>query len=84
MGMGSALKLKRVVANTRYVLAIEAVCAAQALEYRLPLRPGPRARRALEIIRSVAAPLAGDRPLSSELERVAVLIGEGRLAEVLG
>src|SRR6185436_4342567 len=38
MGMGAAIKLKKVVANTRYVLAIEASAAAQALDFLAPLK----------------------------------------------
>ncbi len=83
MGMGAALKLKQVVANTRAVLAIEALCAAQGLEYRLPLRTGQRGRRALLLIRSVSPALAGDRPLAADVDAVARLIASGRLRAVL-
>jgi len=41
MGMTSALKWKRVVRNTRAVLAIESLTAARALEFLLPSRPVP-------------------------------------------
>lgn len=40
MGSISALKLLNVLENTQHVLAIELFTAAQALDYRLPLRPG--------------------------------------------
>ena len=42
MGMTAANKLRQVVENTRNVLAIEALAAAQASDFRLPLRQ-PRA-----------------------------------------
>jgi histidine ammonia-lyase len=83
MGMGAALKLKRVVANARYVLAAEALAAAQGLEYRAPLRTGPRGRRALELIRSASPPLTRDRSLAPDLEAVSQLIASGRLCAVL-
>src|SRR6185503_2061468 len=38
MGMTAALKLKRIVRNTRTVLAIEALAAARALEFLRPLK----------------------------------------------
>ena len=44
MAMGAALKLRRVVANVRHVLAIELMCAAQGLDLRAPLRPAPALR----------------------------------------
>ncbi len=40
MGSISALKLLSVLRNAEYVLAIELFAAAQALDYRKPLRPG--------------------------------------------
>lgn len=40
MGSVSALKLLQVFENVEHVLAIELLTAAQALDYRLPLRPG--------------------------------------------
>ena len=40
MGAISALKLINVLRNLEHVLAIELLTAAQALDYRLPLRPG--------------------------------------------
>jgi histidine ammonia-lyase len=48
MGSVSALKLMDVYRNVELVLAIEALTAAQALDYRLPLRPG----RGVEIAHS--------------------------------
>ena len=40
MGSISALKLLQVMQNLEYVLAIELLTAAQALDYRLPMQPG--------------------------------------------
>lgn len=41
MGSNAATKLRRVVENTRRVLAIELLNAAQALEFRRPQRTSP-------------------------------------------
>ena len=38
MGMTAANKLKRVVENTRNTLAIEAMAAAQAIDFLAPLK----------------------------------------------
>ena len=40
MGSISAIKLLQVMKNLEHVLAIEMLTAAQALDYRLPLKPG--------------------------------------------
>jgi histidine ammonia-lyase len=83
MGMAAANKLKRVVANTALVLAIEAVAAAQALSYLSPLQPGKRGQTAVAAIRSVSPPLEDDRPLGHEFQKLAETIRAGKLAVVL-
>ena len=83
MGMTSANKLLRVVANTRNVLAIEALAAAQALDFRAPLKPGKRAEAAYQAIRSVSPNMSEDRIFTPDIERVAAMIASGKVAEVL-
>ncbi len=48
MGSNAATKLYRVVQNTERVLAIELFNAAQALEFRRPLKSSPRLERLFE------------------------------------
>lgn len=83
MGMASALKLKKVVANTTNVLAIESLAAAQAVDLCAPLKPSPRAQKALAEIRAVSPKLAEDRSLAPDFAKVAKLIQEGKLAAAL-
>ena len=52
MGSISAVKLLQVLKNVEYVFAIELLTAAQALDYRLPLKPGKGVAAAHEAIRS--------------------------------
>ena len=83
MGMTAANKLLRMVANTRNVLAIEALAAAQALDFRAPLDTGKRGQAAHAAIRAVSPPIVEDRILAPDIERVADLIAGGKLAAVL-
>ena len=83
MGMTAATKLRSLVANAELITAIELVSGAQALEYRAPLRPGKGVQAAYEIVRSMVAPLGGDRSMSAEIERVAGAIREGAFNELL-
>jgi len=80
MGMTAALKLKQAVFATRQVLAIEALCAAQALDFLLPLTTGAKAQAAYRPIRGAVPPLGGDRDLSSDIARLAELVRRGDLA----
>jgi len=78
MGMTAALKLRQIVANAEYALAIELMAAAQGLEYRLPLKPARAVGRAAAAVREVVAPLTEDRVLSTDIERLAGEIRAGR------
>jgi len=83
MGMTSANKLQQVVTNTRNVLAIEALAAAQALDFRAPLETGKRGQVAHKAIRSVSSTFTEDRIFTPDIQRVAELINSGKLAEAL-
>jgi histidine ammonia-lyase len=83
MGMTAALKLRQVVENTRNVLAIEAIAAAQALDFVAPLKTGKRGQKAEAAIRSVCPAMEKDRAMYGDFARVAALIESGRLAEAL-
>jgi histidine ammonia-lyase len=74
MAMAAAWKLRRVVRNVRYVLAIELMCAAQGIDLRAPLKPGRGVARAHAAVRSMVAPLGRDRVLSPDIERLAAAI----------
>jgi histidine ammonia-lyase len=83
MGMTAAMKLKRIVTNTRNVLAIEAMAAAQAIDFRAPAKPGRRGQTAHAAIRSVCPTMNKDRVMYQDFARLAELIASGRMAEAL-
>ncbi|MGC1961665.1 MAG: histidine ammonia-lyase, partial [Candidatus Sulfotelmatobacter sp.] len=61
MGMTAAIKLKRIVENTRNVLAIEAMAVAQAIDFLAPLKASKRGQAAHAAIRSVCPTMEKDR-----------------------
>ena len=79
MAMAAAWKLRRVVRNVRYVLAVELMCAAQGIDFRKPLRPGRGVARAHEAVRQLVGPLERDRPLSADIERLALAIANDEI-----
>ncbi|MDR3674650.1 MAG: histidine ammonia-lyase [Acidobacteriota bacterium] len=83
MGMAAALKLQPVIANVRNILAIEFLCACQALDLLAPLRSGRLADQARALVRKVSPHIAKDRPLHADIARVAGLISEGVLAGIV-
>ena len=83
MGMTAANKLKRVVDNTRNTLAIEAMAAAQAIDFLAPLKPSKPLQQAHAAIRGVCVTMQQDRVMYKDFERLAQLIASGKLAAVL-
>ncbi len=83
MGMTAAIKLKRIVDNTRNVLAIEAMAVAQAIDFLAPLKTSKRGQAALAAIRSVCPPMEKDRVMYKDFARLAELIASGKVAEVI-
>lgn len=83
MGMTAALKLQRIVHNTRHVLAIEAIAAAQALDFVTPLKTSPRGQKAQQAIRAVCPAMEKDRAMYNDFVNVARIIAEGKLSAVL-
>lgn len=77
MGMTAAVKLRGIVENAEYVLAIELLAAAEGLEHRKPLKPGRGVMRAYEALREVAPPVTRDRALATDFERIAEAIRRG-------
>ena len=84
MGMTGALKLRQVVANAEYVLAMELMAAAQGLEYRLPLKPAREVERAAEVVRRIVPPLNEDRVLAGDIEALAASVRAGKFDEWRG
>lgn len=83
MGMTAANKLKRVVENTRNTLAIEAMAAAQAIDFLAPLKTSRPLQQAHAAIRSVCATMVKDRVMYQDFARIARLIASGGLAAVV-
>jgi histidine ammonia-lyase len=79
MGMTSAWKLKRAVANTRVVLAIEALAAVRALDLLRPLRSSVPIETARARIRQVSPEWTGDRPLAPDIAATERLLAAGGL-----
>jgi histidine ammonia-lyase len=80
MGMTSANKLKKVVENTRHTLAIEAMAAAQAIDFLAPLKTSKLLQQAHGAIRAVCATMEKDRVMYQDVSYVAELIASGKLA----
>lgn len=84
MGPIAALKARRVADNVEQVLAIEFLCAAQALEFRVHLgRPGPGTGAAQAAIRKVVPRLGEDRPPAPDIAAVREMLRAGTILDAV-
>ncbi|WP_422447348.1 histidine ammonia-lyase [Thermoanaerobacterium sp. DL9XJH110] len=86
MGTIAARKALKVVENTANVLAIELLCAAQALDFRMEkakrsLRLGKGTEAAYKVVRGMVSKISEDRLLSSDVKRLAGIIKSGELVK---
>lgn len=80
MGWGAGRKLLEIIDNVRRVIAIEILCAVQAVEYRQPLKPGAGTTRLMAAVRERVTPLDGDRSHAGDIDAVAAMIESGEIA----
>ncbi len=76
MGGTSAVKCFEVLDRVEHVLAIELLCAAQALDFRAPLRPGRGPRAAHAIVRARISHAEQDRLFGADMEQALRILRE--------
>jgi histidine ammonia-lyase len=82
MGPAAARKARQVLRNAEAVIGIELMCAAQALEFLKPLRPGVGVDQAYHRVRERIPPLEADRQLSIDISAASELVHSGVLANL--
>lgn len=83
MGSISALKLLSVLKNTIQVLAVELLTASQALDFRVPLRPGRGVELAHQLVREQIQHADQDYEVRTDLETCASIIQDGGLVNAV-
>lgn len=81
MGSISAVKLLQVMKNVEYVLAIELLTAAQALDYRAPLRPGRGVEVAHNYVRERVPHRESDYLFQDDLSPSMIIIRSASMQE---
>jgi histidine ammonia-lyase len=83
MGTISARKCRDIVKNTEDVIAIELLCAAQALDLFTNLKPGAGTLAAYRAIRKEISHLDSDRILSEDFTAIKSLLLSGKILEAV-
>jgi histidine ammonia-lyase len=79
MGSISGRKLHQVIDNLEYIQAIELLYAAQAIDFRRPLRSTPVIEACHEQIREHVTFVKEDRVFASDINRIYQLVTSGQL-----
>lgn len=83
MGTIAARKLEQIVTNAEHVVAMELLCASQALDLLKPLKPSAGVAKAYEIIRARVPFAETDRVFSEDIKEIKSLIDQGSLLEAV-
>ena len=84
MAAHGARRLMPMVANLSVILGVEAMCAAQGVEFRAPLHTSAPLQRVIARLRADVATMGQDRYLAPDLARAAALVADGSLAQAAG
>ena len=84
MSMGAALKASRALELASRVIAVEILCAAQALDLLAPLTTSAMLARAHAAVRAVVPALTADRPPAPDIDAIAAMISNGSLESAIG
>jgi len=83
MGTIAARKCREILKNAENVIAIEFLCAAQALDLFTNLKPGKGTLAAYELIRETIPSLEKDRIISYDIEAMKKIMTQGNLIEAV-
>jgi histidine ammonia-lyase len=82
MGWNACRQLRLAVADLTRVVAIETVCAAEALDLR-GMEPGPATRSVLGILRSSIPRMDSDRFLAPDLATAEAMVRTGEILKAV-
>jgi histidine ammonia-lyase len=84
MAAHGAVRLGKMVENLNVILGVEAMCAAQGVEFRAPLKTSKPLQAVIERLRRDVATMGDDRYMANDLRAAANLIGRGELSRASG
>jgi len=79
MAAHAARRLERMNRNLAVIIGVEAICAAQGVEFRAPLQTSPALQSVLAAFRAHVPTLTEDRYMAPDLEVAAAMVQSGAL-----
>jgi len=74
MGVTATEKARQILENTEYIVAVELLCAAQAIEFRGSEKLGKGTKIAYATIRKTVSMLKEGRVLSEDIEKIKQIV----------
>jgi histidine ammonia-lyase len=84
MSMSAGLKAQRALELAQLVIAVELLCACQAIDLLAPLRTSPPLARAHDFIRTRVPIIDADRSTSRDLANITRMIASGEVERACG
>ena len=84
MAAHGARRLSRMTANLQVILGVEAICAAQGIDFRAPLPSSGPLQAVVSCLRTEVATMGDDRYLAPDLAAAAALVAGGDIARAAG
>ena len=81
MAAHGAVRLGKMVQNLNVILGVEAICAAQGVDFRAPLQTSTPLQAVVARLRTEVATMGDDRYMAPDLAAAADLIATGALAQ---
>ncbi len=83
MAAHAARRLLRMNENLSVILGVEAMCAAQGIEFRAPLQTSPALAKAVAVLRADVPKIVKDRYMAPSIEAAASLVATGALVNAV-
>lgn len=84
MAAHGARRLERMNHNLNVILGVEAMCAAQGIEFRAPLQTSPKLKQLIGVIRGAFPSLVEDRYMADDITKAADLVRDGAVSKACG
>ncbi len=81
MGMTTAIKTRQIIENANAIVAIELMAAAQAFDFKKPLRAGKGTQIAYNVIRKYVKRLDEDRPIFKDIDVLTRMVKSGEILD---
>jgi histidine ammonia-lyase len=83
MGPIAARKVTEIIRNVETVIGVEMMCAAQAMDFKKPLKPGKGSQAAYAEVRRHVKRLIDDRPLHPDIKAMTDLVKSGLIVKAV-